>query len=105
METLNAWERGENKLSTKSSEIVKKLTDEYEYSLECKLATANKNPVGIIAILNRRRGWNMPGVTRETAKPQLSSSELPKLATELHQNGAQLPDTQAQKPLEIVSDG
>jgi hypothetical protein len=77
---MNAWGKEENKLSSKTSEIVKKLTSEYEYSLECKLATANKNPVGIIAILNRRNGWNMPGVSKEVAHAPLTSSELPKLS-------------------------
>ena len=61
-------------------EIYKKLIAFREESLSSKLATGNKNPVGILAILNRHYQWNMPGVTRETSKRQsLGAAELPKL--------------------------
>ena len=53
---------------------------EREESLSNKLADGKQNPVGVIAILNKHYGWNMPGVSREAAKPQaLPASELPKL--------------------------
>lgn len=79
-ETLNAWRNGENKLSSKSSDIAKKLYDFREESLSAKLATANKNPVGILAILNRHYSWNLPGVSRESANKQaLTAAELPQL--------------------------
>ena len=79
-ETLNAWRNGENKLSSKSSDIAKKLYDFREESLSAKLATANKNPVGILAILNRHYSWNLPGVSRESAnKTALTAAELPQL--------------------------
>ena len=68
------------RLSATSSLIYKKLIEMREESLSSKLATGNKNPVGILAILNRHYQWNMPGVTRETSKRQsLGAAELPKL--------------------------
>jgi hypothetical protein len=64
-----------------------------EESLEAKLATGSKNPVGVIAILNRRHGWNSPytsnGNTKSTALPV---SELPKLNV----NQAQLEEKQGE---------
>lgn len=50
--------------------LYKKLVKGREESLTAKLATANKNPVGIMAILNHHYGWNMPGV-REAVKPTI----------------------------------
>lgn len=71
---------GSNRLSTESNDIYKKLMKEREESLSNKLADGKQNPVGVIAILNKHYGWNMPGVSREAAKPQaLPASELPKL--------------------------
>lgn len=75
------WGNGERgKLSTSSAEIYKKLNEFREESLSNKLATGNKNPVGVLAILNRHYQWNMPGVSREQAnKNALTAAELPKL--------------------------
>lgn len=68
------------KLSTASSAIYKKLNQYREESLSSKLATANKNPVGILAILNRHYQWNMPGVREERPeKRALSLKEAPKI--------------------------
>lgn len=50
------------KASTLRMRIYKKLINGREESLNAKLATGNKNPVGIMAILNHYYGWNMPGV-------------------------------------------
>lgn len=75
------WGNGESgKLSTSSSKVYKKLSQFREESLSNKLVTGNKNPVGVLAILNRHYAWNMPGVSRENAsKKTLAASELPKL--------------------------
>lgn len=71
---------GTVKLSEGGTNIYKKLMKEREESLSNKLADGKQNPVGVIAILNKHYGWNMPGVSREAAKPQaLPASELPKL--------------------------
>ena len=76
------WANCNNKLSQAGLEIYKKLNTFREESLSNKLATGNKNPVGILAILNRHYQWNMPGVSREQAnKSALTAAELPQLGT------------------------
>lgn len=90
-DTLMDWGAGERKLSTKAFDIVQKLRIFREESLSNKLATGNKNPVGILAILNRHFVWNLPGVSREsTTKVIKTASELPQLS----QNNTQLTDNQ-----------
>lgn len=80
IDTLIDWGNRSTKLSAASCEIYKKLHDLREESLSAKLSDGKQNPVGLIAILNKHYGWNMPGVSRESAsKPQLSSAELPRL--------------------------
>lgn len=80
-ETINVWGNNDNKLSSLSFGIYKKLSQFREESLSNKLATGNKNPVGVLAILNRHYQWNMPGVSREQAnKNTLTAAELPKLS-------------------------
>ena len=78
--TIYAWGHDERKLSESGKEVYKKLVKYREESLSNKLATANKNPVGILAILNRHYQWNMPGVRDQSQNKQaLSAAELPKL--------------------------
>ena len=79
-DTIKAWRSEGTKLSRKSSAVAQKIYDYREESLSAKLATANKNPVGILAILNRHYQWNLPGVSKESSKQRvLSASELPRL--------------------------
>lgn len=86
-DSIYGWGNERTKLSTVSSEIYKKLNQYREESLSAKLATANKNPVGILAILNRHYAWNLPGVSKEqTSKRALSASELPKLGPKTEDN-------------------
>ena len=66
-ETLKEWGRDERKLSTASFSVHEKISKYREESLSAKLLTAGKNSVGILGILNHQFGWNMPGVSRETA--------------------------------------
>lgn len=81
-DTLMDWGADERKLSTKGFDIVQKLRIFREESLSNKLATGNKNPVGILAILNRHFVWNLPGVSREsTTKVIKTASDLPQLNT------------------------
>lgn len=89
--TIATWRDEGTKLSSQSSDIGKKIYDFREESLSSKLATANKNPVGILAILNRHYAWNLPGVSKEqTSKRALSAAELPKLGAELSDNSESL---------------
>lgn len=86
-DSIYGWGNERTRLSSKSSEIYKKLNEYREESLSAKLATANKNPVGILAILNRHYAWNLPGVSKEhTEKRALSASELPKLGPKFSDN-------------------
>ena len=90
-DTIYDWGTKERKLSTKSSDIAEKLRIFREESLSNKLATGNKNPVGILAILNRHFAWNLPGVSREgTQRAIKSADQLPKLG----EINAQLADAQ-----------
>ena len=76
------WGNGESgKLSTLSSKIYKKLNQYREESLSNKLVTGNKNPVGVIAVLNRQYGWASPYTSDSNRqKTALTASELPKLS-------------------------
>ena len=78
-DTMNKWRN--NEPGSLSLAIYKKLHDLREESLSNKLATGNKNPVGILAILNRHYSWNLPGVSKETdsSRRALSVEQLPKL--------------------------
>lgn len=101
-DTIRLWGNSINnsdELSKTRFGIYKKLYNFREESLSNKLATGNKNPVGILAILNRHYSWNLPGVSRETAPKQaLSAADLPRLgASELSENVAQLPELGAKK--------
>ena len=75
------WGNGESgKLSTSSSKIYKKLSQFREESLSNKLVTGNKNPVGVIAVLNRQYGWASPYTSDSNRqKTALTAAELPKL--------------------------
>ncbi len=92
-DTFMDWGANERKLSTKGFELVQKLRDFREESLSNKLATGNKNPVGILAILNRHFAWNLPGVSREGSQKAIKSADqLPKLG----EINAQLADAQGE---------
>ena len=81
-ETINIWGNNDNKLSSLSFGIYKKLSQFREESLSNKLVTGNKNPVGVIAVLNRQYGWASPYTSDSNKQKQaLSASELPKLST------------------------
>lgn len=72
-EIISMWGNDNNKLSSKSFEIYKKLNQEREESLSNKLADGKQNPVGVIAILNRQYGWASP-YTSDSNKQRKSIS-------------------------------
>ena len=84
------WANGEGrKLSSKGSEIYKKLNEFREESLSNKLVTGNKNPVGILGVLNRHYQWNLPGVSKEqVARKDITAEEIRQL---LPQSGTNHP--------------
>ena len=69
-----------NRLSSRSSDIYKKLLSERQESLSNKLADGKQNPVGVIAILNRHYGWASPYTADSNRqKKALDAAELPRL--------------------------
>ena len=64
-----ANEKRASKLSASGRDLWEKLSKDYENSGEARL-WSGKNPVGHLAALNRRFGWNLPGVSRETCQRQ-----------------------------------
>lgn len=86
-----------DKLSAKGFDIYQKLNQYREESLSNKLATGNKNPVGILAILNRHYQWNLPGVSKESAnKNNLSLEDMAGKIAELTQNQTQFIEMKAE---------
>ena len=84
VEINNLYNWKNNKYSDNVSKtgmlIYEKLIKNREESLSNKLSTGKHNPVGILAILNRHYQWNLPGVSKEKAAPQLiSTDDLKKL--------------------------
>ena len=78
-ETIRLW-RNEDRLSSTSFVVYKKLLDFREESLSNKLVTGRQNPVGVLGVLNRHYAWNMPGVREDKgSKRVLTAAELPKL--------------------------
>ena len=79
-ELIYNWANENTKLSTTSFNVYKKLSQFREESLSNKLVTGNKNPVGVIAVLNRQYGWASPYTSDSNRqKSALTASELPKL--------------------------
>lgn len=78
-DTITTWSKPD-RLSSSSMSIYKKLCENREESLSNKLVTGNKNPVGVIAVLNRQFGWASP-YTSDANRQQrlLTAAELPRL--------------------------
>ena len=80
-ELIYNWANENTKLSTTSFNVYKKLSQFREESLSNKLVTGNKNPVGVIAVLNRQYGWASPYTSDSNRqKTALTAAELPKLS-------------------------
>ena len=73
---LYRWQNGEY-LSGRHSDLLNTIRDDNEDSL-FGLMQQIRNPVGVLAKLNKNHGWNLPGAgrTNET-KPVISASSLP----------------------------
>ena len=88
-DTIHDWSKDNNKLSSTGCEIYKKLNQFREESLSNKLVTGNKNPVGILGVLNRHYQWNLPGVSKEqVARKDITAEEIRQL---LPQSGTNHP--------------
>ncbi len=60
--------RDKAKLGSVRFDIIEKITQDNEASLENALQDKSINPMKILPILNRRHSWNLPGVTKENSK-------------------------------------
>ena len=69
--------------TTASADLSEKLAFHREASLSAKLATGERNAVGILAILNHFYSWNMPGCHYEKPVEKLTFDNLPKLSDKL----------------------
>lgn len=93
--SITEWGNNRNKLSNGGYEIYKKLMTFNEESLSDKLVTGKQNPVGVIAVLNRRHGWASPYTSDSNRqRTALTADQLPRLgrnkSTELCDNQTQL---------------
>lgn len=86
-EIISIWGNDNNKLSSKSFEIYKKLNQEREESLSNKLADGKQNPVGVIAILNRQYGWASPYTSDSNKQRKSISAE--EIRQKLSENNTQ----------------
>ena len=95
-DTISSWGREGTKLSDLSSSITQKLVKFREESLSNKLITGKRNPVGVIAVLNRQFGWASPYTSdsRSQNKP-LPANELPTLGN--NTNNLSLTDGQTEE--------
>ena len=92
-ELIYNWGNENTKLSTTSFNVYKKLSQFREESLSNKLVTGNKNPVGVIAVLNRQFGWASPYTSDSNRQKQaLTADALPQLnCTKSIDNSESLP--------------
>lgn len=98
-DTFYDWRDGDRKrLSFEHMEIYKKLNQGREESLSDKLATGNKNPVGILAILNHHYNWAGVGNMQERKPTATSLADVRKQA-------ALLSDNSNEPPPQIVDNG
>ena len=93
-EIISMWGNDNNKLSTKSFEIYKKLNQEREESLSNKLVDGKQNPIGVIATLRRHyTGWDDKTIVQhESNKSVLPAAELPKLSDNKQENSTDIVD-------------
>lgn len=99
--TIYDWGyKRDRKLSQKGTEIYEKLTKFNEESLSNKLASGKSNPVGIIAMLNRKHGWASPYTADATRQQReaLTAEQLPQLGQKPIKS---LPDTDTKSGNEI----
>ena len=82
-DTVTTWSKPD-RLSSTGMRIYKKLCENREESLSNKLVTGSKNPVGVIAVLNRQFGWASPYTSDANRQQQpLTAAQLPRLGKQL----------------------
>lgn len=97
-ENIYNWGNGDNKLSSRSFDIYKRLNQEREESLSNKLADGRGNALGVIAMLNRHYGWASPYTSDSRNKQQIGADGLRELGQSKPLNFVQI--EQKQEPME-----
>ena len=89
--TLYEWGNGNRcvKVSSRSSEIFKRLTAERERTLADRLASGVKNPVGVLGCLNHWHNWAGVGNMEERKPQQITLADVRKDAALLSDNSRQ----------------
>lgn len=92
-QTVYDWSNGVNGSSAAGIGVFQKLKAFREESLSNKLVTGAKNPVGVIAVLNRQFGWASPYTSDSNRQKQaLTADALPQLnCTKSIDNSESLP--------------
>ena len=89
-ETVYDWSRVEGKkASGRTSDIAKKLIAERERTLSDRLASGNKNPVGVLGCLNHWHNWAGVGNMEERKPQTVRLSDVQKTASLLSDNSPQ----------------
>lgn len=92
---IYAWANNARELSTSGNEVYKKLNQFREESLSNKLVTGNKNPVGVIAVLNRQYGWTSPYTSDSNRQKQaLTAADIKQQLSAHFVEPAQIEDKQ-----------
>ena len=92
-QTVYDWSNGVHGSSAGGIDVFQKLKAFREESLSNKLVTGAKNPVGVIAVLNRQFGWASPYTSDSNRQKQaLTADALPQLnCTKSIDNSESLP--------------
>ena len=93
-EIISMWGNDNNKLSSKSFEIYKRLNQEREESLSNKLADGRGNALGVIAMLNRHYGWASPYTSDSKSRAQIGVDGLRELGQSKPPNFVQIEQKQ-----------
>lgn len=93
-QTIYNWGSSKNRF-----DLHQKIMDDNEQSLEAMLHDKRINPMKVLPSLNKKHGWNLPGVSREKASnTAISLSDLPQLGAingtigQIQDNNAALED-------------
>lgn len=79
----NNGECNNKRVSTFSFDLHEKIMSDNEQSLEAMLHDKRYNPMKVLPSLNKKHGWNLPGVSKEQAKNNgLSAATLPQLGAD-----------------------
>lgn len=74
-QTIYNWKSSKDRF-----DLHEKIMDDNEQSLEAMLHDKRINPMKVLPSLNKKHGWNLPGVSREkTSNTAISLSDLPQL--------------------------